>query len=87
MRSGRRMSRTRARKSFTVRDLERQTQGVECRKDRRVLDELPGAYKDIKPFLRRTMSPWKPFRHGKARGSPPGLGGTFALPSRAYQTG
>ena len=45
--AGRRMSRTQARKSFTVRDLARQTEGVECRKDRGVLDELPKAYKDI----------------------------------------
>ena len=45
--AGRRMSRTQARKAFTVRDLERQTEGVECRKDRGVLDELPKAYKDI----------------------------------------
>lgn len=45
--AGRRMSRTQARKAFTVRDLERQTRGVECRKDRGVLDELPKAYKDI----------------------------------------
>jgi tRNA-splicing ligase RtcB len=45
--AGRRMSRTQARKAFTVRDLERQTEGVECRKDRGVIDELPKAYKDI----------------------------------------
>jgi tRNA-splicing ligase RtcB len=45
--AGRRMSRTQARKEFTVKDLERQTKGVECRKDRGVLDELPKAYKDI----------------------------------------
>ncbi len=45
--AGRRMSRTQARKSFTVKDLERQTKGVECRKDHGVLDELPKAYKDI----------------------------------------
>jgi tRNA-splicing ligase RtcB (3'-phosphate/5'-hydroxy nucleic acid ligase) len=45
--AGRRMSRTQARRAYTVRDLERQTQGVECRKDRGVLDELPKAYKDI----------------------------------------
>jgi tRNA-splicing ligase RtcB len=45
--AGRRMSRTQARKAFMVRDLERQTEGVECRKDRGVLDELPKAYKDI----------------------------------------
>lgn len=28
-------------------DLEAQTQGVECRKDGGVIDEIPGAYKDI----------------------------------------
>jgi len=45
--AGRRMSRNRARKTYTVKDLEQQTRGVECRKDRGVLDELPKAYKDI----------------------------------------
>ncbi len=41
------MSRTRARHMFTVDDLEKQTAGVECRKDDGVLDEIPGAYKDL----------------------------------------
>lgn len=41
------MSRTQARKTFTVDDLVAQTEGVECRKDDKVLDEIPGAYKDI----------------------------------------
>ncbi len=45
--AGRRMSRTDAQKHFTVEDLKRQTAGVECRKDGGVLDEIPGAYKDI----------------------------------------
>jgi tRNA-splicing ligase RtcB len=45
--AGRRMSRTRARKSFTERDLAAQTAGVECRKDGGVVDEIPAAYKDI----------------------------------------
>jgi tRNA-splicing ligase RtcB len=45
--AGRRMSRTQAGKQFTVADLERQTEGVVCRKDPGVLDEIPGAYKDI----------------------------------------
>ncbi|MFT7623609.1 MAG: tRNA-splicing ligase RtcB [Myxococcota bacterium] len=45
--AGRRMSRTRARKTFTTEDLRAQTEGVECRKDYKVLDEIPGAYKDI----------------------------------------
>jgi tRNA-splicing ligase RtcB len=45
--AGRRMSRGQAKKSFTLRDLERQTEGVECRKDAGVLDEAPRAYKNI----------------------------------------
>lgn len=45
--AGRRMSRTVASKSFTEDDLIRQTQGVICRKDSGVIDEIPGAYKDI----------------------------------------
>lgn len=45
--AGRRMSRTAARGAFTVADLKQQTEGVECRKDSHVLDEIPGAYKDI----------------------------------------
>jgi tRNA-splicing ligase RtcB len=45
--AGRRMSRTAARRRFSPSDLEMQTQGVECRKDRGVIDEIPGAYKDI----------------------------------------
>ncbi|HEX4190900.1 MAG TPA: RtcB family protein [Marmoricola sp.] len=45
--AGRRMSRNKARKTFTVADLADQTAGVECRKDAGVLDEIPGAYKDL----------------------------------------
>jgi len=45
--AGRRMSRTAATKQFTEADLARQTEGVVCRKDRGVIDEIPGAYKDI----------------------------------------
>ncbi|MEJ7728504.1 MAG: RtcB family protein [Polyangiaceae bacterium] len=45
--AGRRMSRGEAKRRFTVADLEKQTEGVECRKDAGVLDEIPGAYKSI----------------------------------------
>jgi tRNA-splicing ligase RtcB len=45
--AGRSMSRTEAKKRFSLTDLVSQTQGVECRKDEGVLDEIPGAYKDI----------------------------------------
>ena len=45
--AGRRMSRNAAHKKFSVEDLKEQTAGVICRKDKGVLDEIPGAYKDI----------------------------------------
>jgi tRNA-splicing ligase RtcB len=45
--AGRRMSRGQARKRFTLRDLQDQTHGVECRKDAGVIDETPKAYKNI----------------------------------------
>ena len=45
--AGRVMSRTRAKKLFTVDDQIKATEGVECRKDADVIDEIPMAYKDI----------------------------------------
>jgi tRNA-splicing ligase RtcB len=45
--AGRRMSRTAAEKQFTEADMVKQTEGVICRKDKGVIDEIPGAYKDI----------------------------------------
>ena len=45
--AGRRMSRTAAKEQFTQDDLKNQTEGVICRKDKAVIDEIPGAYKDI----------------------------------------
>ena len=45
--AGRKMSRTAARKLFTVAQHEAATRGVECRKDADVIDETPAAYKDI----------------------------------------
>lgn len=45
--AGRVMSRTEAKRRFTRADAERATQGVECRKDEGVIDEIPMAYKDI----------------------------------------
>jgi len=45
--AGRTMTRTAARKRFSVADHARATAGIECRKDRDVLDETPMAYKDI----------------------------------------
>jgi tRNA-splicing ligase RtcB len=45
--AGRKLSRGAAKRAFTVADLEEQTKGIECRKDAGVVDEIPGAYKDI----------------------------------------
>lgn len=45
--AGRRMSRTEAKRTFTLEDHATATEGVECRKDAGVIDETPGAYKDI----------------------------------------
>ena len=45
--AGRKMSRGRAKREFTLNDMIEQTKGVECRIDDSVLDEIPGAYKDI----------------------------------------
>ena len=45
--AGRAMSRTEAKKRFTLEDHAKATEGVECRKDSDVIDETPGAYKNI----------------------------------------
>jgi len=45
--AGRTMSRTAARKRFTLDEHRAATAGVECRKDVDVIDETPAAYKDI----------------------------------------
>ena len=45
--AGRKMSRTEARKRFTLEDHRVATADVECRKDKDVIDETPAAYKDI----------------------------------------
>lgn len=45
--AGRAMSRTKAKKRFTLEDHRRATEGVECRKDKDVIDETPAAYKNI----------------------------------------
>lgn len=45
--AGRRMSRSEAKSRLTLADLQRETAGIECRKDAGVLDEAPSAYKDV----------------------------------------
>ncbi|MFO7304360.1 MAG: RtcB family protein [Gammaproteobacteria bacterium] len=50
--AGRKMSRTEAKRRFTLEDHRAATAGVECRKDKDVIDETPGAYKDIDAVMR-----------------------------------
>jgi tRNA-splicing ligase RtcB len=45
--AGRRYSRTKARSLFTMEDLGRAMEGIEYRRSNVLLDEIPGAYKDI----------------------------------------
>ena len=45
--AGRSMSRAEAKRRFSIDDLIKQTEGVECRKDASVIDEIPASYKDI----------------------------------------
>lgn len=49
--AGRKMSRTKPKSKFSIDDLKQQTAGVECRKDHGVVDEIPGAYKDIEEVM------------------------------------
>lgn len=49
--AGRAMSRGQAKRTFTLEDHVKATDGVECRKDSDVLDETPGAYKPIEAVM------------------------------------
>ncbi len=49
--AGRAMSRGEAKRRFTVEDHIRMTRGIECRKDRDVIDETPAAYKPIEDVM------------------------------------
>jgi tRNA-splicing ligase RtcB (3'-phosphate/5'-hydroxy nucleic acid ligase) len=49
--AGRLMSRSKAKLQYTLDDLVNQTQGVECRKDEGIIDEIPAAYKPIEQVM------------------------------------
>jgi tRNA-splicing ligase RtcB len=49
--AGRRMGRREAKRRFSTEDMIAQTQGVECRKDENVIDEIPAAYKPIEEVM------------------------------------
>ena len=58
--AGRKMSRSKAKKTFTVADIEEQLAGVESRRDSGILDELPGAYKDVEVVMEQQQDLVKP---------------------------
>jgi tRNA-splicing ligase RtcB (3'-phosphate/5'-hydroxy nucleic acid ligase) len=49
--AGRAMSRTEAKQRITLSDHRKATEGIECRKDKDVIDESPAAYKDISSVI------------------------------------
>lgn len=49
--AGRTMSRNAAKRHFSSEDVAQQTKGVECRKDKGIIDEIPAAYKDIEKVM------------------------------------
>jgi tRNA-splicing ligase RtcB (3'-phosphate/5'-hydroxy nucleic acid ligase) len=50
--AGRKMSRSEAKRRFTVEDHVKATEGIECRKDKDVIDETPAAYKSIEDVMK-----------------------------------
>lgn len=50
--AGRRMSRRKAQELFSLEDHAKATEGIECRKDINVIDETPGAYKQIDAVMK-----------------------------------
>jgi len=58
--AGRKMSRTKAKKMFSIADLKEMTAGIECKKDKSVLDEIPGSYKDIETVMKYQSDLVKP---------------------------
>lgn len=53
--AGRRMSRAQAKKTYSAEDVARSTEGVACRKDEGIIDEIPMAYKNIDAVMAAQM--------------------------------
>jgi len=58
--AGRKMSRSAAKRVFTLEDHREATEGIECAKDKSVLDETPKAYKDIDTVMEAEKDLVKP---------------------------
>jgi tRNA-splicing ligase RtcB (3'-phosphate/5'-hydroxy nucleic acid ligase) len=52
--AGRRFSRGEARRRFTMDDFKKAMAGIECRHSAKLIDELPGAYKDIDEVMKNS---------------------------------
>ena len=52
--AGRRFSRSQARKRFNMDDFDRDMKGIEVRRSKEFIDELPGAYKDIDTVMEQS---------------------------------
>ena len=63
---GRTMSRGEAKRRFTLADHRAATEGVECRKDKDVIDETPAAYKDIDAVMAAQQRPGRGRAHAEA---------------------
>ena len=61
--AGRVMSRTLARQSITLEDHIAATQGIDCCKEKRVLDESPAAYKDLTAVMQAQSELITPVHH------------------------
>ena len=67
------MSRGEAKRRFTLADHRAATEGVECRKDKDVIDETPAAYKDIDAVMAGAARPGRGRAHAEAGGVREGL--------------
>lgn len=63
--AGRSMSRSEAKKIFTIEDHIRDTEGIECVKNSSVIDETPGAYKSIDDVMNAQVDLVKPIEQLK----------------------
>ena len=79
--AGRRMSRRAAKETYSVEDLHAQTEGVECRRDAKVVDEIPAAYKDIDEVMANQADLVKPCAHSEAGRVRQGLAPACAIMS------
>jgi hypothetical protein len=76
------MSRGEAKRRFTLADHRAATEGVECRKDKDVIDETPAAYKDIDAVMAGAARPGGGGAHAEAGGVREGVSGELCAARR-----